>query len=203
MLAFDIEKERFVSLTNKSCKFGYRESIFKESRGKYIIFQVSLRLKKGGQPDISYESLRKYLDEKGIAQTNLKKVRKAVLLIRRQKLEDPRELPNAGSFFKNPVINIREFHDIKEKFPDIPSFESNNMVKLFAGWLIEKAGWKGKRIGKVGVSAKNALVIMWSNSHDSSTIARAKKIGILDFMIKSEWEYRDVVKKVREYLDTK
>ncbi len=157
---FDTEKGEFLFLENKDCNFGYRESFFKKKKGKYVIFEVVLSLKKNGLPNVNYESLKKYLDENKIHVITLRNIRNAVLHIRRTKLDDPKRIPNAGSFFKNPIIGIGEFERIKSKFPDIPNFVNNGKVKLFAGWLIEKSGWKGQRLGNVGVSTQNALVLV-------------------------------------------
>ncbi len=156
---YDSVGRKFIFLRNKDCKFGYRESIFKDKnyKGRYIIYEVIFKLKKDGLPNISYESLKDYLGTKDVS---LRDVRNAILEIRSQKLDDPKETGNAGSFFKNPIVSDIEFKKIQRKFPDIPNFKNNNGVKLFAGWLIEQCGWKGKRYKKVGVSNKNALVIV-------------------------------------------
>ncbi len=158
---YDIEKEKFIFLNNASCNFSYRESIFKDKKfKKYIIFEVVLKLRKNGLPKVNYESLKKYLLENKITDANIKDIRNFVLKIRSEKLEDPKITPNAGSFFKNPIVSLKKFKTIQNKFPEIPNFPYHNKVKLFAGWLIEKSGWKGKKLGNVGVSNQNALVLV-------------------------------------------
>lgn len=157
---FDIEKGQFIFLYNEDCNFRYRESVFKEKKGRYIIFEVMLKLKKNGSPIVIYESVQKFLKENKIKEATLIVVRNTVLAIRSEKLDDPRKFPNAGSFFKNPIVEVKQLENIQKKFPEIPSFINGEKSKLFAGWLIEKCGWKGKRIGEVGVSNQNALVLV-------------------------------------------
>jgi len=159
-LIFDVQKEKFLYFNKKDCNFSYRESVFKKEKGRYIIFEVILKLKKNGEIIITYESLKNYLLENKIVKIDLENVRNAVLKIRSEKLEDPKRIPNAGSFFKNPIVSLRDFQRIKNSSPDIKGIESSSGVKLFAGWLIEKAGWKGRRFGAVGVSSQNALVLI-------------------------------------------
>ena len=161
--AYDIKLAKFVLMDKSQCQFGYRNSIFKNlnCKNRYIIFEVTLQLKKSNLAKVSYDSLAKYLERQQIKIPSLRKVRAAVLALRQEKLEDPRRNGNAGSFFKNPVISKGVFQKIQKQYPDIPNFLSENgKVKIFAGWLIEKANWKGKKYKKVGVSGKNALVLI-------------------------------------------
>jgi len=161
--AYDSKLAKFVLMDKSQCQFGYRDSIFKNSnyKNRYLIFEVVLQLKKSKLAKVSYDSLAKYLEKEEIETPSLRKVRAAVLALRQEKLEDPRKNGNAGSFFKNPVISKNAFQKIQKQYPDIPNFLSENgKVKIFAGWLIEKAGWKGKKYKKVGVSEKNALVLV-------------------------------------------
>lgn len=146
--------------TNEECEFGYRSSIFKnELKGRYLITRVFYRLKTNPIFNTNYGSLREEAEKNGPLSLNT--VRQAVINIRRNKLPDPYQIGNAGSFFKNPVVSIDEAQNLKEKFPGIPSYaDPTGGIKLAAGWLIEQCGWKGKRIGDAGVHEKQALVLV-------------------------------------------
>jgi UDP-N-acetylmuramate dehydrogenase len=153
-------KKRF---TNADCLFGYRDSIFKNtSKGKYVITQVTFRLKKQSSVNISYGAIQQILIEKGIIDPSIRDVSRAVVEIRRSKLPNPVQLGNAGSFFKNPEITANQFASLKIAHPDIVSFPSihEGMIKVPAGWLIEQSGWKGKTVGNVGVHRLQALVLV-------------------------------------------
>ncbi|MCU0399857.1 MAG: UDP-N-acetylmuramate dehydrogenase [Algoriphagus sp.] len=144
-----------------ACKFGYRESIFKhESKDQYIITSVSFRLSKNPEFQVAYGAIQDVLKEKGIKKLSIQAISEAVIEIRQSKLPDPKELGNAGSFFKNPTIPISQFEMLKTSFPTLPGYEVAEGIKVPAGWLIEQSGWKGKRIGEVGVHAKQALVLV-------------------------------------------
>lgn len=162
LTAYDFEKEMFVKFNKEDCEFSYRESIFKRKKTwrRYAIVDITLELINNGKPNISYQSLKDYLLEKGVESPSLVEVREAVVEIRAQKLENPEEIPNAGSFFKNPIVEEKKLNELKEKYPDIYSFPFNGNIKLYAGWLIEKTGWKGKTYKSAAVSSKNALVIV-------------------------------------------
>lgn len=144
-----------------ACKFGYRESIFKhKSKDQYIITSVSFRLSKNPEFQVAYGAIQDVLKEKGIKKLSIQAISEAVIEIRQSKLPDPKELGNAGSFFKNPTIPISQFEMLKTSFPTLPGYEVAEGIKVPAGWLIEQSGWKGKRIGEVGVHAKQALVLV-------------------------------------------
>ena len=144
-----------------ACNFGYRESVFKhESKDKYIITSVCFRLSKNPEFHVGYGAIQDVLKEKGVENLSIQAVSNAVIEIRQSKLPDPKELGNAGSFFKNPTIPTSQFEKLKISFPTIPGFEVAEGIKVPAGWLIEQAGWKGKRVGEVGVHAKQALVLV-------------------------------------------
>ena len=173
--AFDFESGKFLNFSNKDCQFGYRESFFKKPGNwqKYLITSVSFKLSKNEKPDVNYESLIGYLNEKGIKNPSLKEVRDSVLWLRREKLENPREYGNAGSFFKNPVVD--------KEIPGMPCYPFEDKYKLFAGWLIDKAGWKGKTHKGAAVSSKNALfLINKSGKANSSDVAELSKMIIDD-----------------------
>ncbi|MFM9943782.1 MAG: UDP-N-acetylmuramate dehydrogenase [Bacteroidia bacterium] len=146
----------------EQCRFGYRESIFKhEAKGKYFIVSITLRLNKKPVLNTSYGDIETLLKEWNIANPTIVDVSKAVIAIRQSKLPDPALIGNAGSFFKNPVIENSQFEILKEKYPEIKSFPAQEgNVKIPAAWLIEQAGLKGKRFGNIGVHEKQALVLV-------------------------------------------
>lgn len=144
-----------------ACKFGYRESVFKhESKDQYIITSVSFRLSKNPEFQVAYGAIQDVLKEKGIKKLSIQAISEAVIEIRQSKLPDPKELGNAGSFFKNPTIPISQFEMLKTSYPTLPGYEVAEGIKVPAGWLIEQSGWKGKRLGEVGVHVKQALVLV-------------------------------------------
>jgi UDP-N-acetylmuramate dehydrogenase len=144
------------------CKFGYRDSIFKrEAHGKYMIVSVTLRLKRDYNINTTYGSISDVLNQKGIMNPTIRDVSNTVIEIRQSKLPDPKIIGNAGSFFKNPMISSEHFQNIKSTYPDLPGYpDPEGLTKIPAGWLIEKAGWKGKRIGEAGAYEKQSLVLV-------------------------------------------
>lgn len=160
--ALDLETGEVCEFDRAACRFGYRESIFKGAyKGRYFITDVTLQLRKEPKIEISYASLRDRLREKGIDAPGIKEVFETVMEIRRSKLPDPADLANAGSFFKNPKIPEHRYQLLKESHPDIPGYPGGgDLVKVPAGWLIEKTGWKGRRVGAVGTYRQQALVIV-------------------------------------------
>ncbi len=150
-------------LTSAQCQFGYRDSIFKrELRGKACISAVELRLKKLGAVDTSYRDLAEELRARGVTDATLSDVFNAVIRVRQRKLPDPHVLPNAGSFFKNPYVESAKAESLREQFPTMPLFDTDNpsVKKLSAAWLIDSCGWKGYRKGDAGVYEKHALVLV-------------------------------------------
>jgi UDP-N-acetylmuramate dehydrogenase len=161
--ALTIESQKLVTFSNADCKFGYRNSIFKNKvKGKYIITSVSFKLtKQNHQLNTSFGAIETELASKKIVKPNLKNISDAVISIRKSKLPNPKEIGNSGSFFKNPVIPKSIFLELQKKYPNIPSYTiSDTTIKVPAGWLIEKAGFKGKRFGNYGVHEKQALVLV-------------------------------------------
>lgn len=161
--AIDIKTREIKTFSNADCHFGYRESIFKSSeKGKYIILSVTLKLTKNNhKTSTSYGVIETELQKNGITNPTIQDVSKAVIAIRESKLPNPKEIGNSGSFFKNPVVDRATFTKVQEKYPGMPFYEvSANEVKIPAGWLIEQAGFKGKRIGDAGVHQKQALVLV-------------------------------------------
>ena len=144
----------------EDCKFGYRESVFKNKyKDQYFISAVTLQLtKQNHRLNTSYGAIIEQLNG---SEPTIQSISDAVIQIRRSKLPDPREIGNSGSFFKNPEIDKIDFEGLKAEFPNIPGYDlGNNRVKVPAGWLIEQAGWKGKKTGNVGVHEKQALVLV-------------------------------------------
>ncbi|RZK05531.1 MAG: UDP-N-acetylenolpyruvoylglucosamine reductase, partial [Flavobacterium sp.] len=151
------------TFTKDECNFGYRESIFKNDvKDQYIITSVVFKLtKRNHKINTSYGDITAELAKQGVATPTLKDVSNAVIAIRQSKLPDPKELGNSGSFFKNPIISKTDFEKVQQKFPDIRFFEvSDTEVKVPAGWLIEQAGFKGKRFGDAGIHKNQALVLV-------------------------------------------
>ena len=161
--AMNIATQEMKNFTNVECHFGYRESIFKhEVKDQYIITSAVFKLtKKDHKINISYGDIKLELANKKIETPSLIDVSNAVIAIRQSKLPDPKELGNSGSFFKNPILLKSEFEPIHKKFPEMKFYEiSETEVKVPAGWLIEQAGFKGKRFGDAGIHKNQALVLV-------------------------------------------
>jgi UDP-N-acetylmuramate dehydrogenase len=164
--AICIEDGSVWEFKNEQCRFGYRDSIFKrELKGKYLITKVYFKLSTKPKLCLEYGSLKDEINKLG--STSLGNVRNIVISTRQNKLPDPEQIGNAGSFFKNPVVNGPVADDLRSKHPKMPVFKDHSGgVKLAAGWLIEQCGWKGRRIGDAGVHDKQALVIV---NHGNAT----------------------------------
>ncbi|HQX02780.1 MAG TPA: UDP-N-acetylmuramate dehydrogenase [Flavobacterium sp.] len=178
--AIHIETQELMIFTNEKCKFGYRESIFKnEVKDEFIITSVVFKLtKKNHKLNTSYGAIETELEKQHITNPTLKDVSDAVISIRQSKLPDPKELGNSGSFFKNPVILKTDFEKIQQKFPEMPHYVvSETEVKVPAGWLIEQAGFKGKRFGDAGIHKNQALVLVnYGKATGQEILAVAKDI---------------------------
>lgn len=148
--------------TKEECAFGYRNSVFKnELKGRYVITSVDFLLHKQAELKLEYGNIKSYLSEHDIETSTLQQLHDAICAIRDAKLPDVKQIGNAGSFFKNPVISAEQFATLQHLYPDIPHYpDADGMVKVPAGWLIEKAGWKGWRNEHVGVYEKQALVLV-------------------------------------------
>lgn len=159
---FDVESRQVVRLSNKECRFAYRESIFKqELKGKVIILAVEFRLSRHAKPNLGYGDVISEVESRGGA--TLRNIREAICAIRSRKLPDPKVLGNAGSFFKNPIVERGVAEELLAKYPDMPHYAvagDDGHVKLAAGWLIDKSGLKGYRDGVVGVHDRQALVLV-------------------------------------------
>lgn len=159
--AVEMGTGQVVTFSKEDCQFGYRESIFKKAlRDQYVIVSVTLQLTRQHQIDVSYGAIQQMLNEWGIDQPKIQDVSNAVIHIRQSKLPDPSQIGNAGSFFKNPIITSVEFEHLKKDHRDIPGYAAGENVKVPAGWLIEQAGWKGRKVGQVGCYEKQALVLV-------------------------------------------
>ncbi|GEQ85673.1 UDP-N-acetylenolpyruvoylglucosamine reductase [Patiriisocius marinistellae] len=161
--AVEISTGKEFIFNKAECNFGYRSSIFKTSeKGKFIITSVTFLLTtKNHNQSISYGAIKTQLDKQHITTPTVKDISNAVIAIRQSKLPDPALLGNSGSFFKNPVIDAETFRNFKTKFPEAPYYEvTNTTFKIPAGWLIEQAGFKGKRYGDAGVHKNQALVLV-------------------------------------------
>lgn len=178
--AISINSGKISSFSKEQCRFGYRNSIFKnEAKGKYVICSVIFKLtKKKHILNTKYGTIQSQLESEGIKNPTIKDVSNAVIAIRQSKLPDPKVLGNSGSFFKNPVISSEYFNALKTNFPAIPCYlVSENTVKVPAAWLIETAGFKGKRFGNYGVHTEQALVLVnYGNANGSDILALSKII---------------------------
>jgi len=160
--ALSIQELQEETFNHAQCEFGYRESVFKRGlKGKYIITSVTFRLNKNPKLNTSYGAIEDELERKNIKNPTLKDVSNAVIAIRQSKLPDPKEIGNAGSFFKNPVVKKEVLDKILNEYPNAPHYPiDENHVKVPAGWIIDTAGWKGKRFGSFGVHVNQALVLV-------------------------------------------
>ena len=179
--ACDLERGERRIFRAEDCRFGYRNSIFKnELKGRCLITRVWLRLSKSPTLNLSYRILADSLRNKGITDPGVCEVSETVIAIRQSKLPDPARIGNAGSFFKNPEVPVQLYQSLKENYPDLPAFPlpgNDGQVKLAAAWLIEKAGWKGRRIGDAGVHEKQALVLVnYGNASGIDILNLAREI---------------------------
>ncbi len=162
VVAWHWDERRFITLKKEECKFGYRDSIFKqELKDKVLITSVTFRLDKKHRINTSYGAIQQQLDIMGVSEPSIKSVSDAVIAIRSSKLPDPAKIGNAGSFFKNPTISIDQYKALAVHHPQMPSYKvDDGMVKIPAGWLIEHDGWKGFKDGSTGVHEMQALVLV-------------------------------------------
>ncbi len=175
--AYEVKTGKVVRFFNEDCKFGYRYSVFKGAqKDKYIVTRVNLRLSKKPVFNVAYGAVKETLDQMGIEELSLKSVSQAIINIRQSKLPDPAQLGNAGSFFKNPVVENGFFDALRAAFEDIPGYRLNNeFTKVPAAWLIDQCGWKGKRYGNVGVHSKQALVLVNHGGGDGQEVVELSK----------------------------
>lgn len=163
LTALDIKSGVEVTFTRDSCQFGYRDSVFKNAlKDQFVILSVTFQLLKSPKVKAEYPALKQALSRYSIDDLTPELVAKAVCDVRQSKLPDPRNIPNVGSFFHNPVVSQEQYQSLTERFPDIVAYPSQTGVKLAAGWLIDKAGWKGF-LDDVGVHDQQALVLINPN----------------------------------------
>ncbi|VVE22103.1 UDP-N-acetylenolpyruvoylglucosamine reductase [Pandoraea morbifera] len=180
--ALDTTTGAFVTLSREECAFGYRDSCFKHEPGRYIIVAVTLRLPQPWQPVTGYADVARTLAEAGIDRPSARQIFDAVVDIRRRKLPDPAELGNAGSFFKNPVVDAATFAALRERSPQAVGYaQPDGSWKVAAGWLIDQCGWRGKSLGKAGVHERQALVLVnrgGASGADIVALARAVQASV-------------------------
>lgn len=160
--AYHIPSGEIHQFDKEACEFGYRESVFKRKlKGQYVIVSVTYKLSKTANLNTSYGAIETELQKMGIANPSIKDISNAVIAIRSSKLPDPKIIGNAGSFFKNPVVDQSIVDSILKNYPEVPNYPSEpGKRKLAAGWLIEQAGWKGKTLDNYGVHKLQALVLV-------------------------------------------
>ncbi len=191
--AIDLKRAVPVRIPGSDCHFSYRDSLFKHSwKNRYLITRVTFRLRKKPVYKLDYGSIREELERLGVP-LSLSAVRQAVTNIRTSKLPDVQELPNAGSFFRNPVVSAELAAKLQQQYPAVPLYPAEEgMVKVAAGWLIEQAGWKGKTLGNAGVYDRQALVLVNRGGATGVEIARlanaVKKEVFVRFGIRIESE---------------
>jgi UDP-N-acetylmuramate dehydrogenase len=161
LTALDRQTGELRDFSLEECNFAYRDSLFKQQPGRWLILRVRFKLDRGAQLHLEYGPVRQRLTEQGIEQPTPSDVSRAICSIRSEKLPDPAVLGNAGSFFKNPLVSAAQVAQIKQEHPDVVAYaQADGQMKLAAGWLIERAGWKGFRDGDAGVHKLQALVLV-------------------------------------------
>jgi len=177
--AFHLSERKIHTFTATDCEFGYRDSVFKNRyKNEFAILSVTFQLKKKPIYHVSYGAITEELEKMGVKDLSIKAVSQAVINVRNAKLPDPQKIPNAGSFFKNPEVTASKYEELKLKFPDIIAYPlAKGTVKLAAGWMIEKCGWKGYRKGDAGCHAKQALVLVnYGNATGKEIFALSEEI---------------------------
>lgn len=161
LLAFHKKEKTFVEFKNDDCKFGYRDSVFKNKfKDEFVILSVTYKLDKRPVFHTQYGAIETELKNMGVQELSIQNISQAIINIRSAKLPDPKVIGNAGSFFKNPVIPTSLLENLKNEYPGIVSYPFNDSMKLAAAWLIESCGWKGYRQGDAGCHGKQALVLV-------------------------------------------
>ena len=181
--AYDLATGKTVGFDRRDCGFGYRDSFFKQAgAGRYLIAAVTFRLPKAWQPVTGYADVAAELAARGLVQPTPLQISDAVIAIRRRKLPDPAEIGNAGSFFKNPVVDAATYARLAAAHPGLPHYpQADGREKLAAGWLIDQAGWKGRRLGPVGCYDRQALVLVnhgGATGADVIAVARAVRADV-------------------------
>ena len=159
----EVATEKYHEFKNEECNYGYRHSIFKgELYGKHIVTSVVYKLSKVFTPHLEYGALKTQLEKHNLKakDTTAQQLRKLIIDIRNEKLPNPNDIGSAGSFFMNPIVSEEKFVALYQQYPTIPHYPAKNGIKLSAGWLIDQAGWKGKKFKNAGVYEKQALVLV-------------------------------------------
>ena len=175
--AYDSEKDQLVTFSNAACHFSYRNSIFRSTEtGRYAITSITLKLYKSSPQPPFYAALEKYFTEHNITLFTVQVVRDAVMAIRKDKLPDPTDRPNAGSFFKNAIVEEWQLGELQKTWPDMPAYDlGNKTYKVPTGWLIEQAGLKGKLLHGMRVHDKNCLVLINEAASGYADLAAARR----------------------------
>ena len=178
LTALDRQNGELREFSLEDCQFAYRDSLFKREPGRWLILRVRFALARAGELHLDYGPLRQRLADMGIASPTATDISQAVCSIRREKLPDPAKLGNAGSFFKNPVVPQALAEQIRADYPDLVAYPAGaGQAKLAAGWLIDKAGWKGFREGDAGVHRLQALVLVnYGAASGQQLLALAQRI---------------------------
>jgi len=173
--AFDAKNNAFVTISQAACQFAYRDSYFKQNPNRFIVTKVIFKIPKTWQARLQYADLAKQFADANSA-PSAKQIFNAVCAIRSKKLPDPKVIGNAGSFFQNPIVDSQQYEQLITQFPNIVSYpDVTGKRKLAAGWLIDQCGFKGKRIGAVGVYEKQALVLIHHGGGTSTDILNLAK----------------------------
>lgn len=181
----DRHSGKLTRIAASQCRFAYRDSLFKQEPGRYVIVRIRLRLSLRPVPKLDYGPLAGAWQATGLKQADARVISELVCRIRQSKLPDPALLPNAGSFFKNPLVSADQAAQLRERWPDMPAFaQPDGREKLAAGWLIDQAGWKGFRDGDAGVHRDQALVLV------NYGAARGKDIMVLADRVRADVEQR-------------
>ena len=174
--AFDTQSQAFVTLSKEECRFAYRDSYFKQNPQRFIVTKVTFRIPKQWHPSVHYTDLAKQFSDK--SDPSAEEIFLAVCKIRTHKLPDPKLIGNAGSFFQNPIVPSEQYENLLHQYPGLVSYpEATGKRKLAAGWLIDQCGFKGQRIGNVGVYENQALVLVnYGNGTAQDILGLAKCI---------------------------
>ncbi|MDX1804555.1 MAG: UDP-N-acetylmuramate dehydrogenase [Alcanivorax sp.] len=191
--AMDVQTGLLHHFSADQCDFAYRDSRFKSAdRGRYVITGIELRLNRHAVCNVEYGPLKVAFAAQNPADISPAAVRQQVIAVRQSKLPDPAVLPNAGSFFKNPLVSQSHYQGLKARYPELVAYPQGDRVKLAAGWLIERAGWKGKRLGPVGMHSEQALVLVnhgGAVSQDVLALAAAVRQSVQEqFLVTLEQE---------------
>ena len=176
--AINLQTKKTQIFKKKDCQFGYRDSVFKKKlKGKFIITTITIKLSKINTLNLSYRAIKKETEKLNNSQLNSKDIRKIIIGIRKQKLPDPKHIGNAGSFFKNPIVDLDTLNKIKQNYPEVPAFQNNKQIKIPAGWLIEQLNWKGYKKKNCGVYNKHSLVLInYGNACGKDIVNLSQKI---------------------------